>query len=184
MNARIILARWMHAKGEMGERNTDSALVERCQSILRWKLLVNLVKDTVNRLHPQTTAMDFPEPSACACVCVYVCARQGVFLLVCHETMESKIQLPSHTGQSCLSPYQPTLPCERDKDSFCWRQKGPRATTRRAKEWAARTSQSICSSLFFFTFASCLLFFFSFLRHGKRNQLAIAEGGGGGGGKN
>lgn len=159
MNTRIILAWWMHAKGEMGERNTDSVLVERCQSILRWKLLVNLVKDTVNRLHPKPQRwISQNHQRARACVCVYVCER--VFLLVCHEMRESKIQLPSHTGQSCLSPYQPTLPCERDKDSFCWWQKGPRATTRQAKEWAARTSQSICSSLFFFTFASCLLFFF------------------------
>lgn len=41
-----------------GKRNTDLCNLDRCLSILCWKLLVKLVKDAIDSLHTQTTAMD------------------------------------------------------------------------------------------------------------------------------
>lgn len=69
----------MHSKGEMERGIVMVCNVEQCQSILCWKLLVKLVKDTVDRLYPQTTAMDSQNHQ---CVCVYVCVCLSVYACV------------------------------------------------------------------------------------------------------
>lgn len=57
------------SKGEVEGGILMECNVEWCQSILRWKLLVKLVKDTVVRTYPQTTVMD-SQNHHCVCVCV------------------------------------------------------------------------------------------------------------------
>lgn len=71
--------------------------------------LVNLVKDTVSRLPPQTTSDGFP--TVISVRRVHVSASGS---LVRDKTCMSIMQLPSHTALS----HQPTLPCVRGSGSF------------------------------------------------------------------
>ena len=107
VNERVDLAGRLPSKGEVERGILMERNMEWCQSILCWKLLVKLVKDTV-RIYPQTTMMDSQNHHLCLCVCV----------CVCDEKREHRLQVASHTGGAVwLGSYRSTLPCEGDKDT-------------------------------------------------------------------
>lgn len=162
MNTHINLADGCRPKGRRKEEYRFVAVcnLDWCLSILCWKLLVKLVKDAIDSLYTQTTAM-ISQNHHHVCVCV-----------LWERAQISEIQVTSHTGQSGVLFISLHCHVKETKTllSFGWRQKGPGALTHQTNSGllgAAGPSLSICSPLFI-TSMSCLVFSTC-----ERHQLTI-----------
>ena len=70
-NSKETFCQWVQSKGEEHSRFMEMCNMEQCQTILVWKLLVNLVEDSANELSTNHSN-GFPELS-CVCVCACLC---------------------------------------------------------------------------------------------------------------